>query len=165
MDITGRRGRPTAFLTGVALLLPFWILAVLTWLVPGAAVEPFREALGAYAAVMLGFLGALHWGRALAEVPAEGDLVGRQGRQRLAWGALLALLGWGCLMLPWAGLALSLLFLALLSALWMERRLEPGPMPGRRSDRALRWFIAAAALALLGGIASWSRAWLPGGGA
>ena len=59
-------------------------------------------ALIAYGAVILAFLGAVHWGFALA---ATAEAETRHARTRLTLGVVPALIGWGALLLPpWAGL-------------------------------------------------------------
>jgi hypothetical protein len=59
-------------------------------------------ALIAYGAVILAFLGAVHWGLALA---ASAEAETRHARTRLTLGVVPALVGWGALLLPaWAGL-------------------------------------------------------------
>lgn len=88
---------PTLWL-GLGGLLPF---AACTALVLGAG--PFsglaEDALLAYGAVILAFLGAVHWGLALA---APGDVAA--ARTRLTLGVLPSLIGWVALMAPnWIG--------------------------------------------------------------
>ncbi len=57
-------------------------------------------ALAAYAAVIVSFLGGIHWGLALRQPP-------QQHTGLLAWGVVPSLLGWPALLLPpAAGLAL-----------------------------------------------------------
>ncbi|WP_101674931.1 DUF3429 domain-containing protein [Alloalcanivorax mobilis] len=82
----------TARLLGVAGLIPFYALAALAWrddLRPWAL-----HAEAGYAAVVLSFLGAVHWGRALAS-PTPRNHIGS-----LLFGIKPALLGWFALMLP-----------------------------------------------------------------
>ncbi|MHB0920403.1 MAG: DUF3429 family protein [Thiomonas delicata] len=97
--------------TGLALagLLPFAALAAAAWASPAdALVRPFALGmLGAYAALVVSFLGALHWGVILARPLHDAKL------QRLAllWGAAPALLALGALVMPraWGLLALALI--------------------------------------------------------
>lgn len=120
---------------GVAGLLPFLASAavVLLGLPPGEAVAV--PALIAYAACILSFLGAVHWGFALRAPEAEAWASGR----RLALGVVPALFAWPALLVPaWIGLgALIAAFLAVwvaeevagrqglipLSYLWLRRGL------------------------------------------
>lgn len=97
--------------TGLALagLLPFAALAATAWASPAdALVRPFALGmLSAYAALVVSFLGALHWGIVLARPLSDAKL------QRLAllWGAAPALLAMGALVMPraWGLLALALI--------------------------------------------------------
>ena len=157
--------RATAYLLALGLLLPFWGLALLAWLGPFLWVAPALDALSAYAAVMLGFLGAIHWGVVLATTPAERALLVGDARHRLAWGALLVLAAWVAAMLPWAVLSLSLLFLLLVVSWQIDRHWLDNLPVGWSYQRLRQWFTLLAALALLAGIASWLRPLIPGGGA
>ncbi|MFP4252742.1 MAG: DUF3429 domain-containing protein [Guyparkeria sp.] len=157
--------RTTAYLLAFGLLLPFWALAALAWLGSPAWSGHALEALSAYAAVMLGFLGAIHWGVVLATTPAERALLVGDARHRLGWGALLVLAAWAAAMLPWTVLSLSLLFLLLVVS-WRIDRHWLDNLPTGWSYQQLRlWFTFLAALALLTAIASWLRPLLSAGGA
>ena len=81
-----------ARILGVAGLIPFYVLALLAWRDDLCAVA--LAAVEEYAAVILAFLGAVHWGRALA------GLDGRNHIGTLAFGVIPALLGWLALLLP-----------------------------------------------------------------
>ena len=155
--------RATAYLLALGLLLPFWALALLAWLGPPDWVGPALDALSAYAAVMLGFLGAIHWGVVLATTPAERALLVGDARHRLGWGALLVLAAWVAAMLPWAVLSLSLLFLLLVVSWQIDRRWLDNLPVGWSYQRLRQWFTLFAAVALLTAIASWLRPLIPGG--
>ncbi|KTG16836.1 MULTISPECIES: DUF3429 domain-containing protein [unclassified Guyparkeria] len=157
--------RATAYLIALGLLLPFWGLALLAWLGPFVWVAPALDALSAYAAVMLGFLGAIHWGVVLATTPAERALLVGDARHRLAWGALLVLVAWVAAMLPWAVLSLSLLFLLLVVSWQVDRHWLDNLPVGWSYPRLRQLFTLLAALALLVAIASWLRPLIPGSGA
>ena len=157
--------RATAYLLAIGLLLPFWGLALLAWLGSPTWAARGLDALAAYAAVMLGFLGAIHWGVVLATTPAERALLVGDARHRLAWGALLVLAAWVAAMLPWAALSLSLLFLLLVVSWQVDRRWLDNLPVGWSYPRLRQWFTLLAALALLTAIASWLRPLIPGGGA
>lgn len=100
---------PPALWLGLAGLIPFlagavllWvgILAGPTWLAPVALFGQIY-----YGAVILSFLGAVHWGLALA-----GHGGSLPGWRPLGLGVLPALLGWlACLLTPLLGLALLML--------------------------------------------------------
>jgi hypothetical protein len=85
---------------GLAGVLPFAAGAIALALLDGPAAQAAARALVAYGAVILSFLGAVHWGLELA-APASG------AARRLAAGVLPSLAGWIALLLePRAGLAL-----------------------------------------------------------
>ena len=73
-------------------LIPFYGLALLAW------IETCREwalqGIAAYAAIIIAFLGAVHWGRALQQFD--------RGNQfpTLLFGIMPAVLGWFALLLP-----------------------------------------------------------------
>ncbi len=157
--------RMTAYLLALGLLLPFWGLAILAWIGSPFWAAHALDALSAYAAVMLGFMGAIHWGVVLATTPAERALLAGDARHRLVWGALLVPLAWVSAMLPWAVLSLSMLFLLLLVSWQIDRRWLDNLPVGWSYQRLRRWLTLFAALALLVGIASWLRPLAGGGGA
>lgn len=96
---------PLAWALGLAGLIPFVMLACLQWFsVPGWRMLA-GSALLSYGALIVSFLGGIHWGLAMrgrSVAPA-----------RLVWGVLPSLLGWLAVLLdsPWgqAVLAVSLL--------------------------------------------------------
>jgi hypothetical protein len=82
-------------------LLPFYALALLHWLPLKPVSERLAElAFVGYAAVILSFLGAVHWGLAVS-TPQLGK---SRIRSALGWGVMPSLLGWAVLMLALAGL-------------------------------------------------------------
>lgn len=111
---------------GVLGLLPFFALAMLSWLPEGAAigsraVAPLaRLSLAAYAAVILSFLGAVHWGIALADAELRMPLA----RQLLLWGVIPSLLGWLALVLIFVGVAAWLVFALLIVDLLLVRLMD-----------------------------------------
>ena len=138
-----------ARLLGPAGLIPFAGLAAGIWAGwPGAG-----PALAAYGATILAFLGAVHWGLALA-APAGAT---EEQAERVAWGRLglgvvPALLAWVALLLPLAAglvlLALGILATALAETLAARQGLVP------RAYLGLRWLLSTGAgLALLLGAA------------
>ena len=90
---------PVALRLGYAGLIPFVGGAVLTWLVRGHPEQPafVVDALAKYAALVVAFLGAVHWGLGLKQgVPSPGPF---------AWAVVPVILAWiGVLMPPYAGL-------------------------------------------------------------
>lgn len=80
---------------GLAGLIPFWACTLGLALFPGAGVAPetLLRAQVAYGAVILTFLGGVHWGVALRQTDAPSWL-------RLAWGVTPSLIGWCALLMP-----------------------------------------------------------------
>ena len=98
-------------------LVPFVVLAVATFADRQRA--PFwSDSLFAYGAVILSFVGALHWGFAMT----LGGLSAGQRDARFAWSVVPALLAWPALLLP--ALSAGLLLVAgFLAHYWQDRRL------------------------------------------
>ena len=84
-------GQNTARLLGFAGLIPFYVLAVLALFLDAASTWVAILLLLTYAAVIASFLGAVHWGLALAAPEPSGRLLLR--------GVLPALGGWGIVVL------------------------------------------------------------------
>lgn len=70
---------------GFAGVLPFYLGAIALWTADESAQDAALAVTMIYGAVILSFVGAVHWGRALAEPASD---VG------LAWSVAPALLGW-----------------------------------------------------------------------
>lgn len=96
---------------GLAGLLPFVLLAGLLWLLSGPTQDWSAMALAAYAALIVSFLGGIHWGVAWLRLAPEGS---PPPLKHFVWGVSPTLLAWpGVLMPPDAGLAwLGFLLLA-----------------------------------------------------
>ncbi|MDP3520906.1 MAG: DUF3429 domain-containing protein [Hydrogenophaga sp.] len=111
---------------GHAGLIPFVLLAATVWLVD-AELQPWAAmAMGAYAALIVSYLGGIHWGLAwkLADAPHDHQ------RAHLLWGVAPSLLAWpGVLMPPHAGLVW--LALALVLCYLVDRRLYPAAGVGQ----------------------------------
>ncbi len=108
----------TARLLGTLGLLPFVLGALTVWWL-GLATDLHQfvaRALSAYAAVILSFLGGIHWGLALRHsAPPPGLLI---------WGVVPSLVGWmAVLMRPSAGLVVHGLMLGL--CYLVDRRVYP----------------------------------------
>jgi hypothetical protein len=141
-----------ARLLGPAGLIPFIALSTASW----AGWASAGPALAAYGATILAFLGAVHWGLALAAPAAQPEAAG-EAAQRIAWGRLglgvvPALVAWVALLLPLpAGLVLLALGI-LTTALTETIAARAGLVP--RAYLGLRWLLSAGAgLALLLGAA------------
>lgn len=105
---------PPALALGAGGLLPFFALAALQWLTSDPRWLPM---LAGYGAVILSFVGALHWGYAVRDAP-----LGPEAWLRYGWSVLPALLAWVCLMLPPAA-GVLLLAGGLLGCLAIDERL------------------------------------------
>lgn len=90
-DVAGAPS-PLALALGHAGLLPFVAGAALVWLVQGEALPFAAQALSAYAALIVSFLGGIHWGLALRQPKPAAPL--------LAWGVAPSLLAWAAVMMP-----------------------------------------------------------------
>ncbi len=94
-----------AWILGLAGLIPFVMGAAMQWYGPPGWRMLAGLALLSYGAVIVSFLGGIHWGLAMRATPVP--LV------RLIWGVMPSLLGWSAVLLdsPWGPgvLALSLL--------------------------------------------------------
>jgi hypothetical protein len=101
---------------GHAGLLPFVGGALLVWLVWPDVQPLVAQGLSAYAALIISFLGGIHWGLAMRQPEPPPRL--------LAWGVMPSLLAWPALMMPaHAGLVLHALLLLLCYA--VDRQLYP----------------------------------------
>lgn len=101
---------------GYAGLLPFVAGALLVWLVRAEVHAYASLALSAYAALILSFLGGIHWGLAMRSTGPS--------RAALVWGVVPSLVAWpAAVMPPDAGLAIQgLMFIVCYG---VDRRLYP----------------------------------------
>ena len=130
---------------GHAGLIPFVGLTLLVWLLPEPDLQIWvATALASYAALIVSFLGGIHWGAAW-----HGDAPS----QHALWGVTPSLLGWlGVLMPPLAGL--PWLGMALIGCYLVDRKRYPalglGPWLTLRFRlsmvAALSCFVAAGAV-------------------
>lgn len=137
-----------AWLLGLAGLLPFAGAALAVHAAPEAWTGFAKGTLIAYGAVILSFLGAVHWGFALRA--PESESAANQGRLML--GVMPALIGWVAMLLPEMP-ALLLLAGAILATAGVEQAavtrglVAPGYM-------RLRWVLSlGAALCLVAPLA------------
>jgi hypothetical protein len=108
---------PLIRLLGLGGLLPFFGLAAGVLLLPQADWRSLAfVGLSVYAVAILSFLGAIHWGLAMA----SGGLTPPLRSRLLAYGVLPALVGCGLFFLP-GGARLIGLALAFLVAYWFDR--------------------------------------------
>lgn len=139
-----------ARLLGFGGLIPFAALALGAWLAPADWRAPLLAAQVQYAASILTFIGALHWGIALA---APGPaLQARDARLALVWSVIPSLYCWLAALQP-TGRALGLLVAGLAVALAVDERLYGRyPVPG--------WFIGLRRLLTGGACLSLLASWL-----
>lgn len=137
---TTRPQIPLAFLSPVALrlgyagLLPFVLGALLLWVVRADAHPYVAAALSAYAAVVISFLGAIHWGFGFQQSqPATGLFV---------WGVVPSLVAWVAVVLPpYAGLVVH--GVMLVACYLVDRRVYP--TQGAAAWLTLRFRLSAVA--------------------
>jgi hypothetical protein len=101
-------------------LLPFFVLALLLWAGSGTTALRVEFALVAYAAVILSFLGAVHWGLALANPGFDK----RQSWNVLGWGVLPALLGWLAVVMLLLRVPAAVVFVFLIGDLLLVRAVD-----------------------------------------
>ncbi len=136
---------PFVYLLGVAGLIPF-VACGIAALSPGSSQGAGLIALIGYAAVVLGFLGGVHWGLVLA--PAASPLL---QRARLVLGVAPALIGWLALVLavmasPEFGLAVVIVgYIAtvVVESRWARLEVLPG------GYMALRWGVSVVVIITL----------------
>jgi hypothetical protein len=105
------------FLLGYGGLLPFIGLALL--ILTSLDDRPFwAVALVNYGAVILSFIGALHWGFAMSVQNMSAEL----RRDRLIWSVIPALIAWLSTLLP-VPVGCLLLVIGFVVHLWQDRRL------------------------------------------
>jgi Protein of unknown function (DUF3429) len=102
---------------GYAGLVPFVVLAALLWTVRADVQGYVAIALLGYGAVIVSFLGGLHWGIA-AQLPAQ------EAKFHYIWGVLPSLMGWVAVVMP-AYAGLPLLGLILIACYGVDWRSYP----------------------------------------
>jgi hypothetical protein len=125
---------------GYAGLLPFVVCVLAIALLEGEARSFAARALVAYGAVILSFLGAVHWGLLLRQPDAAAPA-------RLAIGVLPSLAGWGALLLP-DRYALALLVVAF-GGFWLYEHRVVGAALLPSGYLGLRRYLSLAVCALL----------------
>ena len=140
-----------AILLGLAGLLPFAGCGLGALSPDEALADRSLLALVAYGAVILAFLGGVHWGFALdpSGMPAT-----RVQRLRLGLGVLPSLAGWAALVLAGFGfplLAVMLLMAAMIAATLTEARAARQALMPRGYMR-LRWVLSAGVLVCLSAV-------------
>jgi hypothetical protein len=130
---------------GHAGLLPLVAGALLVWLVREDAHAFVTQALVAYAALIVSFLGGIHWGLALRQPEPEPRL--------LAWGVVPSLVAWlAVMMAPSAGLVI--LGAMLVACYAVDRRVYPVQGVGHWLTLRFRLSAVAALCCFIGAAGS-----------
>ena len=130
LSITARR-------LGYAGLLPFVVGALLVWVVRADAHAYVSGAMSAYGAVIVSFLGGIHWGLAFRQAEPPTPL--------LVWGVVPSLVAWLAVMMP-PGAGLVLLGAMLVACYAVDRRLYPAQGAGH-------WLVLRFRLSAVAGLA------------
>ena len=110
---------PHALRVGYAGLLPFVAGAALIWIVRADAHPYVAAALSAYAAVILSFLGGIHWGFGM-----RGAAAAAPAPSLFTWGVVPSLIAWvAVVMPPYAGLVVQ--GVGLVACYAVDRRVYP----------------------------------------
>ncbi len=137
-------------LLGFAGLIPFIGLAAASWGLAPSTHALWVQAIEIYAAIILSFLGGVHWGLAMAST-------GAAQHKGLLWGVTPALLAWLMVLIPWPMVSLTLLILLLLLSWTVDRRV----MAAMDFTQTYLWLrtplTAVASLSLLAVIGSFVR--------
>jgi len=86
----------TPLLLGAGGLIPFVVLAAMLWALPASYSTTALRWLLAYSAVILSFIGALHWGVALVHP----EMDARERGLLMGWSVVPAIAAWIALLLP-----------------------------------------------------------------
>jgi hypothetical protein len=144
-DPTGPAPPKMALWLGYAGLIPFaaLTLAIILFRQDPFVQEPAGMALLAYGAIILSFLGGVHWGRALYEPDS------RLQMRDFVLSVLPSLYGWGCLFLPLASAGVLLLMPGFIWQLSFDlKAMRLGILP-RWFGRLRIWLTTGATLSLL----------------
>ncbi len=142
--------RSLLVLLGFAGLIPFIGLAAASWGLAPSTHALWVQAIEIYAAVILSFLGGVHWGLAMAST-------GATQHKGLLWGVTPALLAWVIVLIPWPIVSLTLLILLLLLS-WKVDRAALVAVDSAQTYLGLRTpLTAVASLSLLAVMGSFVR--------
>ncbi len=134
---------PLALILGLAGLIPFVAASLGATLQTGDGADRAVLALSAYAAVILAFLGGVHWGFALVD--------GAAVRARLGLGVVPSLIGWLGLLVTFSGLpvvGLAIMAAGFVALTIVEARATArGLMP--RGYMWLRWVLSTVVIVCL----------------
>ncbi len=145
---TNATTRRLAWILSATGLLPFIGHALFAWVAPGSEAAGLMRSQAHYAAAILTFVGALHWGM----VVAGGEAFAAGAGVRLVWSVIPALYAWVMTLYPPA-VAVPGLFFGLLVALVVDLLLY-------RSQPALRWFMQLRLVISLVAVACVGASWV-----
>lgn len=132
----------TALRLAYAGLLPFLLGALLVWAVRSDVQAYVALALSAYAAVVLSFLGGIHWGLVMRQPALSAPDPTPTPARSLLWGVVPSLVAWpAAVMPPHSGLVI--LGLMLIVSYAVDRRLYPAH--GAAAWLTLRFRLSAVA--------------------
>jgi hypothetical protein len=137
---------PLAILLGAAGIIPFAVFAILAVSSSPDRALAAAQALVGYGAVILAFLGGVHWGFTLAE-PGQGRAV----RARLSLGVVPSLIGWVallCVIVALPVLSLAILIAGFVGVLVVETRAQKRDLLPA-GYMAMRWVISVIVIAIL----------------
>jgi Protein of unknown function (DUF3429) len=126
-----------ATLLGNLGLVPFFVLALLAWPWSGPVAVRVELALAGYAAVILSFLGAVHWGLALASP----GLNKAQSWNAFGWGVIPSLLGWLAVLMLMLGVPSAVVFVFLIGDLLLVRVVD-GTLMRLYANPPATWYLA-----------------------
>ena len=137
-----------AILLGAAGLLPFVLGGLGALALEGDGARMSLLGLSAYGAVILSFLGGVHWGLGLAEAA---DPSVRVQRARFGLGVVPSLIGWAGLLVTFVGLPKTGLVVLIagfvLTTIMEARGAKAGLVPG--GYMALRWVLSVVVVVCL----------------
>lgn len=116
------------WMLGYAGLIPFYFMLMLD--ISGTSfmdVNP-EKAMAQYAAVIVSFLGAIHWGTVVSSNVREGDFNTTGAQARLLWSVIPSIVAWFLLLFysPWALFAFAVLIFVLYAVdfFWLNESLN-----------------------------------------
>ena len=138
---------PVAVRLGYLAVVPFVCGAALTWLVDPALRPLAAQMLSAYAAVVVSFIGAIHWGLGFKQAQSASGL--------FVWGVVPSLVACVAVLIPpHVGLAVHAAMLVV--CYLVDLRVYPRQAVGRWLPLRLRLTVAATGSCLVGVAGAWA---------